>query len=102
MRSTCRPSFASFVLALVVAGCDSGSSSTPSGKERSDGGDKTSAGGVGGGTSSSTGGANATNGDAESGGMVVAPGDPGAHDVLFTIDTTANRHAISPYIYGTN
>ncbi len=32
---------------------------------------------------------------------VVIPGDPGAHDVLFTLDST-NAHPISRYIYGTN
>jgi hypothetical protein len=30
------------------------------------------------------------------------PGDPGAHDVLFAVDSTHNAHPISPYIYGTN
>jgi hypothetical protein len=35
-------------------------------------------------------------------GTVITPGDPGTHDVLFTIDTTAPNHPISPYIYGTN
>jgi hypothetical protein len=35
-------------------------------------------------------------------GMVINPGDPGAHDVLFTIDSTMNAHPISRYIYGTN
>jgi hypothetical protein len=33
---------------------------------------------------------------------VITPGDPGAHDVLFTIDSTAATHPISRYIYGTN
>lgn len=36
------------------------------------------------------------------GGVVITPGDPGAHDVLFAIDSTANAHPISSYIYGTN
>lgn len=88
---------------LLVIGCDSGSSSMPSAgsgaggsgyHEGTDAGDD-----VSGGTSGSSG---AANGGAASGGMVVTPGDPGAHDVLFTIDTTAKRHAISPYVYGTN
>lgn len=30
----------------------------------------------------------------------ITPDDPGASDVLFTLDQTANVHAISPYIYG--
>jgi hypothetical protein len=30
----------------------------------------------------------------------ITPDDPGATDVLFTLDQTANVHAISPYIYG--
>jgi hypothetical protein len=30
----------------------------------------------------------------------VTPDDPGASDVSFTLDQTANVHAISPYIYG--
>ena len=34
--------------------------------------------------------------------MVVIPGDPGAHDVLFTLDSTGATHPISRYIYGTN
>jgi hypothetical protein len=52
------------------------------------------AGASGGGTSSST----ASTG----GGTVVTPGDPGAHDVLFAVDSTGSTHPISPYIYGTN
>jgi hypothetical protein len=36
------------------------------------------------------------------GGTIVNPGDPGPHDVLFTLDSTANAHPISPYIYGAN
>jgi hypothetical protein len=35
-------------------------------------------------------------------GPVITPGDPGAHDVLFAVDSTTNAHPISPYIYGTN
>jgi hypothetical protein len=34
--------------------------------------------------------------------MVVTPGNPGAHDVLFAVDSTTGSHPISPYIYGTN
>jgi hypothetical protein len=34
--------------------------------------------------------------------MVITPGDPGAHDVLFAVDSTTGAHPISPYIYGTN
>jgi hypothetical protein len=74
------------------------------------GGDVSSTGGTsgGGGTAPGAGGANSggasagTGGQGTGGGMVTSPGDPGAHDVLFTVDTTAARHAISPYIYGTN
>jgi hypothetical protein len=33
---------------------------------------------------------------------VVRPGDPGAADVQFTVDTTTGRHPISPLIYGSN
>jgi hypothetical protein len=32
----------------------------------------------------------------------VTPGDPGAHDVLITVDSTQDVHPISRYIYGTN
>ncbi len=32
----------------------------------------------------------------------VTPGDPGAADVRFDVDTFAARHTISPYVYGTN
>ncbi|HVW24598.1 MAG TPA: glycoside hydrolase family 44 protein [Polyangiaceae bacterium] len=55
-----------------------------------------------GGTSAGNGGVSGASGGSGPTGPVTTPGDPGAHDVLFTIDTTANRHAISPYIYGTN
>ena len=36
------------------------------------------------------------------GGNPIMPGDPGAHDVLFAIDTAKDVHPISRYIYGTN
>jgi hypothetical protein len=44
------------------------------------------------------------NGDGANGidAMVVIPGDPGTHDVLFTLDSTVPSHPISRYIYGTN
>lgn len=35
-------------------------------------------------------------------GAVIAPGDPGASDVRFTVSTRQNRRPISRYIYGTN
>lgn len=35
-------------------------------------------------------------------GPPIEPGDPGAADVRFDVDTTADVHAISPYIYGHN
>ncbi len=121
MKRILRSGLTPIAFVVLVAACDSGSTSVPSrdggprgaGGSRhddgSDGGELTVSGGVsgkvGGGTSGSSGDATsggATSGGAASGGMVVTPGDPGAHDVLFTIDTTAKRHAISPYIYGTN
>lgn len=34
--------------------------------------------------------------------QVITPDTPGASDVLFSINTTANQRAISPYIYGMN
>ena len=34
--------------------------------------------------------------------MWVTPGDPGPSDVRFDVDTSADVHDISPYIYGTN
>ncbi len=34
--------------------------------------------------------------------QAVSPDDPGTGDVLFSINTTANERAISPYIYGMN
>jgi hypothetical protein len=111
MQRIFRSRLTSIAFLFLVAGCDTGSTSAPSGSGgmrggRSDGGDRTPAAGVSGnvdgGTPGSSGGASAGGGGATSGGMVVTPGDPGAHDVLFTIDTTAKRHAISPYVYGTN
>jgi len=41
-------------------------------------------------------------GSAGAPGNAGAPGSPGTADVTFSIDTTANAHAISPYVYGTN
>ena len=32
----------------------------------------------------------------------VIPGDPGPADLRFEVDTTLDRHSISPYIYGSN
>jgi len=67
------------------------------------GGGNTSAGGSSSGGATGSGGtAGAAGQTGTGGGTVTSPGDPGAHDVLFTIDTTTGRHAISPYIYGTN
>jgi hypothetical protein len=123
MKCICRHKLtSSLVVVLSVAGCSSSSSggaasghggagnaAAPSSGGTGagdDGGEP--AGGVSGnvGTRAANGGTRAANGGSggASGttGMVVTPGDPGAHDVLFTIDTTANRHPISPYIYGTN
>lgn len=70
-------------------------------------------GGSGGTTSTATGGSTSsgtttsttttsTTGTGGNPGTVIMPGDPGAHDVLFAIDSTTNAHPISPYIYGTN
>ena len=33
---------------------------------------------------------------------VVTPGDPGPSDVVFDINSTLDRHPISPWIYGSN
>jgi Glycoside hydrolase family 44 len=55
-----------------------------------------------GGASSSTSGTTTSSSTSSSGGMVVTPGDPGPHDVLFAIDSTTGAQPISPYIYGTN
>ena len=33
---------------------------------------------------------------------MITPGDPGAHDVLFAIDSTQQAHPISPFVYGSN
>jgi hypothetical protein len=76
-----------------------------------DGGSGTDAGpapGAGGGSSGGSGGAG--NGGAAGmgtggglgGGTFVTPGDPGASDVVFTIDSSGTTHPISPYVYGTN
>jgi hypothetical protein len=76
--------FVSFWFLALVSGCDVGSSSAPPHPP-----DSPSAGGSDG-------------ADDPAFSDAVAPEDPGAHDVLFTIDTTRGRHAISPYVYGTN
>jgi hypothetical protein len=77
--------FVPFWFLAFVAGCDVGSSSAPVHVP-----DSLSAGG------SDDGADDPAFRDA------VAPEDPGAHDVLFTIDSTRGRHPISPYVYGTN
>ena len=69
---------------LVSVGCSSGGSA----------GGSSGAGGAGG--TGSGGGSPGRDGG------IVTPGDPGAHDVLVTIDTTANAHPVSPYVYGAN
>jgi hypothetical protein len=75
------------------------------------GGGTSSNGGASGSGGTASGGSNGSGGTANGGsngsggvpsGPPITPGDPGAHDVLFTIDTTSNVHAISPYVYGTN
>lgn len=38
----------------------------------------------------------------DGGGAVITPDDPGAADVRFTIDSTSDVLAISPYVYGLN
>ncbi|HEX3598334.1 MAG TPA: glycoside hydrolase family 44 protein [Polyangiaceae bacterium] len=84
----------------AAGGTANGSGGTVS----SNGGSAASSGGATGGNGgvASGGGAGAAGAAGQGSGMVVSPGDPGAHDVLFTIDTTANQHPISPYVYGTN
>jgi hypothetical protein len=78
----------------------SGGSSGTGGKSASGGSLPTSSGGGSGsgGDTGSSGGATGSGGTS----ATIDPGDPGAHDVLFAIDTTAGRHPISPYVYGTN
>jgi hypothetical protein len=75
-----------FVFGLPSLGC---TSSATSPRPEAAGGSPSPAGGTGGGTGGAT-------------GQTTTPGDPGKNDVTFTIDTTANVHAISPYIYGSN
>jgi hypothetical protein len=76
--------FASLWFLAFIAGCDVGSTSGPA---------RLSGGGSGGGSDEI---------DDPAFRDAVAPEDPGAHDVLFTIDSTRGRHPISPYVYGTN
>jgi hypothetical protein len=45
---------------------------------------------------------NAGSGASGRSGPALTPGDPGAHDVLFEIDSSKSVHPISPYVYGTN
>ncbi len=61
-------------------------------------------GGNGGGAGAAAAGAGGMSGGAAdaSAGPPLAPGDPGAHDVAFTIDSGSGMHPISPYVYGTN
>jgi hypothetical protein len=56
----------------------------------------------GNGTAGGATGSGGASGGSAGAGPVTTPGDPGAHDVLFTIDSTRDVHPISPYIYGTN
>jgi hypothetical protein len=91
----------------VAAACGGGSGNGKTGTSNSGGGGHTSS-STGDSTSSSgSGGSSSTSGNTSShastgSGMLVMPGDPGAHDVLFAVDSTMNAHPISPYIYGTN
>lgn len=88
-----------------------GATGSANGGANNGGAGASSGGGVSSGSSGSSGGANGSGGGATGGsngsggtpsGPPITPGDPGAHDVLFTIDTTSNVHAISPYVYGSN
>jgi hypothetical protein len=64
------------------------------------GGQKLNTGGTGGGDGGMTGSGGTTPGSG--GQMVLQPGDPGAADVTFSIDTSMDVHPISPLIYGWN
>lgn len=79
-----------------------GGTSTSSSSGATGGSASSSSGSTGGGTSSSSGTTSTSSSSTSSSGAVVTPGDPGAHDVLFAIDTTTGAQPISPYIYGTN
>jgi Glycoside hydrolase family 44 len=64
---------------------------------------------AGSGGSGGTAGTGGTGGTAGSGGSAgtgggtwITPGDPGTSDIQFEVDTSADVHPISPYIYGTN
>ena len=75
--------FASFWLLAFLAGCDVGSTSAPPHPPGSGGGPGPEI-------------------DDPAFRDAIAPEDPGAHDVLFAVDSTKGRHPISPYVYGTN
>jgi hypothetical protein len=78
------------------------SSSTGTGASTSSSSSTGGAGGTSTSTGTTTGTSTSTGTGAGGAGMVVTPGDPGPHDVLFAIDSTTGSHPISPYIYGTN
>ena len=85
--------WSTLALGSLVAGCSGGNSAAAD--AGSGGTGATGSGGTGtgtGGTGTGTGGT----------GSLVQPGDPGASDVTFTIDTTMDAHPISPLIYGWN
>jgi Glycoside hydrolase family 44 len=112
------------LLAAVATGCGSsssnksntgGSSGNAGAGGTSSGGTSASGGSSGNGATGGSGGSSGSSGSAGSagasgsagaggsgGGTMITPGDPGAHDVLFTIDSSKDAHAISRYIYGTN
>lgn len=86
-------------MGLPVACSSNGSSPT----EGSGGSPPTTGSGVnaGAGATGNSGGSSAQ-ASTGAGGVVITPSDPGAHDVLFAVDSTSNTHPISRYIYGTN
>ena len=91
-----------FVGVLGAAGCDDSSSVNV--VANADGGSDAVASGDGGGDANVDASLDATvDGPTGDGAppSVVIPGDPGAHDVLFALDST-NAHPISRYVYGTN
>jgi Glycoside hydrolase family 44 len=93
-----------WIPALALAACSS-NDKTSSGSGGTGGSASTSSrGSMSHGTSSANGGGSSTSTETGSGGskMVVTPGDPGTSDVTLAVDSTQPRHAISPYIYGTN
>lgn len=97
------PALASLALAAACGGGNGQAGSSNTGGHAGSSGDTSSSSSNsngGGGSTSSTSGAQSTTSSGS--GMVVTPGDPGAHDVLFAVDSTMNAHPISPYIYGTN